>query len=171
MNLDCNQNLVWRKTCVVPLGLAFVPLIFLECSTAFSDLFWVRILFSNTLSAAMYSLSFVLLIWAIIVHFNLLQRPGWAFAEASPLEELVLPDTKLITDLEDCVTLAIYIVHQERNRSGLVVGRGASFLSVQSIFLRLLLWQLQEKDKLTKVRDKAFEALLPVVFVDPSGHR
>ena len=63
----------------------------------------------------MFSLSFVLLICATSVHFNLLQRPGRACAEASLLEDLVLPDPKpaSITDLPGCVIIANDIARQQ----------------------------------------------------------
>ena len=92
-----------------------MPLVFLVCATAFSNLFRVRFSLFNTLSAAMFSLSFVLLICAISVHFNLLKRLGSASAEASLLENLVLPDPKLalITNLSGCVILANDIARQQ----------------------------------------------------------
>ena len=90
-------------------------LVFLVCATAFSSLFGVRFSLFNSLLAAMFSLSFVLLICAISVRFNLLKWLGGAFAEASMLENLVLPDPKLalITNLSGCVILANDIARQQ----------------------------------------------------------
>ena len=120
----------WLKTRAVPLGLAFILLIFLICATAFNDLFGVRFSLFNTLSAAMFSLSFVLLICAIIVHFHLSQRHGRAFAEASLLENLLLPNPKpaLINDLPGCVILANDIARQQFASLSAPMMRIATFL-------------------------------------------
>ena len=101
MNLDCNQNFILAENPGFPFRFGSHAAFFFVCATAFSNLFGVRFSLFNTLSAAMFSLSFVLLICAISVYFNLLKRLGSAFAEASLLENLVLPDPKpaLITDL------------------------------------------------------------------------
>jgi hypothetical protein len=103
------------KTRAVPLGLAVIPLVFLLCATAFSNLFGLRFSLFNTLSAVMFSLFFILLICAISMHFNLLQRPGRAFAEASLLDDRVLPNPKpaLITDLSGCVIITNDIARQQ----------------------------------------------------------
>ena len=77
-----------------------------------------------------------------------------------------------MVNADACTARMIKTAREKREIcSDLVDGPEVNFLSMQPIGPRFLLWRVPEKDQLPKVCDKMFRSVLPVLFVDPSGHR